>query len=329
MTIQRILIVALPYHNYTSSIAAELRRAGHVVSLYEIQPRDRVTKALRRISHYAWQRRLTWHHKHILEAERGNRYDLVLFIQAHQMELSMLARFREAFAGARFALYNWDALKSLDYQAHIEHFDQVQTFDPDDARAMGLGYLPLFCLRDFQGLPRREQGRGQVYFVGNLAKLPRYNAFHAFKRYCDERSVPVRSHLAVTPPIFLQLLRRGEIPRDVAFGPIAHRDFIDMIETSVATFDFANHAQAGYTMRLIENLCAGKKIITSNPRVRKERFYSPDRFHVFDGLDFTGIDAFLQVPLAEPEADFPEYHIQTFVRHIVDGTSHPLPPAGV
>ena len=66
-------------------------------------------------------------------------------------------------------------------------------------------------------------------------------------------------------------------------------------------------------MRTMENLCAGKKIITANPRVRNEAFYSADRFHVFEGVDFSGVKAFVEHPLAEPDRRFPEFHLDSFV----------------
>lgn len=321
----RILMVALPYHHYTSSIAAEMRHMGHDVVLHDIQPRDTVTKALRKLSPRQWQVRINQHHQRILMSERGKRFDQVIFIQVHQMEPSTFSRFRESFPDSRFVLYNWDSISNHDYRPYIGGFNQVLTFDPDDARDLGVGYLPLFCLRDFQGLARRCQDRGQVYFVGNLGKLPRYEAFRAFKRYCAGEGVPLRSHLAVTPPVWLQLVRAGGNPKDVALGSIDRSSFIDMMETSVATFDFANHAQSGYTMRVIENLCAGKKIITANPRVKQESFYSPDRFFVFESLDFEGVADFVRTPLCYPEADFPDYHIQSFVGHLLEGQGHALP----
>lgn len=98
-----------------------------------------------------------------------------------------------------------------------------------------------------------------------------------------------------------------------------------MVESSVAVFDFANHAQSGYTMRIFENLCAGKKIVTSNTRIRHESFYSPDRIHVFEDLDFAGVKQFLEVPLAEPEADFPDFHVQSFAHRLIEARGHPLP----
>ena len=99
---------------------------------------------------------------------------------------------------------------------------------------------------------------------------------------------------------------------------IDHARFIDMIETATTVFDFANHKQSGYTMRTMENLCAGKKIITGNPGIQAEPFYSPDRILVFDGLDFSSVKAFLDTPLQAPDADFPEFHLRSFVAQLVD-----------
>ena len=53
----------------------------------------------------------------------------------------------------------------------------------------------------------------------------------------------------------------------------------------------SNH---GTTKRLIENMCAGKKIVTSNATVRGEKFYSEDQFLVVEDLDFSGVKAFLK-----------------------------------
>ncbi|MBI2262597.1 MAG: hypothetical protein HYU62_13145 [Caulobacterales bacterium] len=322
----RILLIALHYHDYTSNIAAELRALGHELTVHDIMPRDLLMKGLRIISPGLWQSRLDQHHARILERERGDDYDMVLFIQAHQMSAANMAGFKAAFSGARFVLYNWDSIANHDYRPHLQAFDDVFTFDPDDAREYGLRYLPLFCSRDFQDLPRREQDRSAVYFVGNVVNPARYEAVAAFRDYCERHLVPFQAFMACTPPARLKLRRAGLKPEGLSFGSIGKAEFKDMIETSVAAFDFANHHQSGYTMRVFENLCAGKKIITNNPRIARERFYSPDRIHVFSGLDFSGVKAFVDLPLAEPDAQFPEYRIQAFVRHLVDGTGHPLPP---
>ena len=322
----KILLIALHYHDYTSNIAEELRLLGHSVSVHDIMPRDLLMKGLRVLSPALWQRRLDRHHARILERERGADYEMVLFIQAHQVSATNMAGFKAAFPDARFVLYNWDSIANHDYRPNLPSFDQVFTFDPDDARAYGLEYLPLFCSREFQGLARLNQDRRAVYFVGNIVNPARYEAISAFRAYCESHAVPLQAFMACTPPARLLLRRKGLKPVGLSYGSIGRPAFLNMIETSVAVFDFANHHQSGYTMRVFENLCAGKKIITNNPRIRHEPFYSADRIHVFSGLEFDGVREFIARPLADPEAQFPDYRIQAFVRHLVDGAGHALPP---
>ena len=325
---KKILLIGLPYHTYTAEIVAELQAQGHEVSFHDIQPRDLLMKTLRVSARATYQRRLDAHHLRILQAERSKRYDLVLFIQVHQMAPATLAALKREQADAEFVLYNWDSISNHDYRPYLPAFDRVYTFDPADAKAQGIGYLPLFCIRAFQQLRKREQERQAIYFVGNIVSVQRYRAIQAFKRFCREEGITFNSYLACTPYVMTWLLRAGHWPGDVSLRPIAHYRFIDMIETATTVFDFANHKQSGYTMRTMENLCAGKKIITGNPGIRNEPFYSPDRILVFDGLDFSGVRAFLGTPLQQPDADFPEFHLSSFVARLVDdGTAPRAHPA--
>ncbi|MFM2056579.1 MAG: hypothetical protein RLY71_964 [Pseudomonadota bacterium] len=320
---KKILLIGLPYHIYTAEIVAELRAQGHEVSFHDIQPRDLLMKTLRVTARGFYQRRLDAHHLRILAAERGKRYDMVLFIQVHQMAQGTLAALKRAQPGAEFVLYNWDAISNHDYRPYLHAFDRTYTFDPQDARAHRLHYLPLFCVRAFLGLRKREQQRNAIYFVGNIVSVQRYCAIQAFKRYCQQQGITFNSYLACTPYVMIWLLRAGYWPSDVSTRSIDHARFIDMIETATTVFDFANHKQSGYTMRTMENLCAGKKIITGNSGIRNEPFYSPDRILVFDGLDFSQVKAFLDTPLQAPEADFPEFHLSSFVAQLVHGSARP------
>jgi len=318
---KKILLIGLPYHNYTAAIVEELRAQGHQVSFHDIQPRDLLMKTLRVTARSWYRRRIDDHHRRILAAERGKRYDMVLFIQVHQMALPTLEALKRDQSGAEFVLYNWDSISNHDYRAYLPLFDRVYTFDPKDAQAQGIGYLPLFCVRSFLGLTRREQHQKAIYFVGNIVSIQRYRAVLAFKTYCQQQRIVFHSFLACTPYVMTLLLRAGHWPSDVSIRPIAHARFIDMIETSVAVFDFANHKQSGYTMRTIENLCAGKKIITGNAGIKAEPFCTEDRILVFDGLDFSAVKPFLDRPLMAPEADFPQFHLPNFVARLMQDSA--------
>lgn len=313
----KVLFVGLDYHTYTESIISEMRLQGATVTYVDIQPRRFHFKVLRTVGPSVYNRYLEAHHSAAIRASESTVYDKVVFLQAHQMCLANLAWLRDVQSKAEFVLYNWDALSNHDYRPQAPYFDRVLTFDRRDAIDNGFGYLPLFCQRSMQGLRRDRAEPGTLFMVGNIVKPARYSAIESFRAYCVEHKLMFRQHLKITPVVWSQLVRTGTHPRGVTFRSIKQCAFREMIETTTGVFDFANHAQSGQTMRMMENLCAGKKIVTNNTWVRMEPFFSPDRIHVFDDLDFSGVAEFLENPLANPNDEFPEYYVQSFVRQLL------------
>lgn len=312
-----VLFVGLEYHTYTSDIISEIKALGATVTYVDIQPRKFVFKVLRTLQRPLYDRYLAAHHEAAIRASESTAYDKVVFLQAHQMSLASLARLREVQPNAEFTLYNWDALTNHDYRPHAPYFHRVLTFDRRDASDHGYGYLPLFCQRSMQGLSSDEIEPGTLFMVGNIVKSARYLAIESFRDYCAEQGLLFRQHLKISPVVWFQLIRSGVFPMGVSLHSIEPMAFRKMIETTSGVFDFANHTQSGQTMRMMENLCAGKKIVTNNSWVKKEPFYSADRIYVFEGVDFGGVAEFLETPLTEPDAKFAEYHIQSFVRRLL------------
>lgn len=313
----KILFFGLDYHTYTRGIIAEMEALGASVTYVDIQPRNLFFKVLRTVGRTLYENYLDAHHLAAIRASEGTVYDKVVFLQAHQMSLDNLSRLREIHKGTEFTLYNWDAQTNHDYRPQAPFFDRVITFDRRDAEEYGYGYLPLFCQRSVQGLSSDYAEFGTLFMVGNLVKPMRYTAIEVFRSYCFENGLTFSQHLKISPVVLLQLLRLGVYPTGVSFRSIVPETFREMIETSQGVFDFANHDQSGQTMRMMENLCIGKKIITNNTWVKREPFYSPDRIHVFNEMDFSGVTDFLHTPFAHPDAKFDEYYIQSFTRRLL------------
>jgi len=317
----KVLFVGLDYYGYTKKIIQEFEAFGADVDFVDIQPGSVWMKAYRTLLPRSYQRKIGARHARIIEQSAATRYDRVVFLQAHQIAPSTLARLRALQPDARFVLYNWDALTTHDYLPQVPMFDEVYTFDPVDARTHGFHYLPLFCAREMQGLTRDCAPARSVYTVGNIVNPRRYDAIKAFEAYCRAHDIAFRAFMKISPVVYLRFLRSGRIPQGVSFRSIPQAEFVAMIEGCAATFDFANHqAQAGHTMRTFENLCGGKKIITNNQCVDTEPFFSEDRIFVYRGLDFTGVAEFLDQPLADPRAEFEQYHIQAFVQTLLGST---------
>lgn len=311
-----ILFFGLDYHTYTRSLISEMEALSQLVTYVDIRPRNLLFKALRTGAPSVYDNFLLAHHAKAISNTKGVNYDKVVFLQAHEMRIEDIARLKQAQQNAEFILYTWDSLTTHDYGNHAPLFDRVITFDRLDAENNGYEYLPLFCQRSMQGLNRSRAVPQSIYMVGNISPN-RYAAVQAFRAYCNMNGLIFRQHLKLSPVIWAQMARTGVHPKGVRMNSITADTFREMIETSVGVFDFANHIQTGQTMRMMENLCTGKKIVTNNTCVKREPFYSPDRIHVFEDFDFDGVAEFLRTPLIEPNLDFKEYHVQTFTRRLL------------
>ena len=315
---KRLLFIGLRWLNYTDEIASEFRRLGFDVSFHEILPRTLLYKSTRRLNERMYRRLLDQHHRDIIAKESCNKYDIVVFIQAHQLSLPNMETLRDQHREARFILYNWDSLTVHDYTNHIRFFDKVFTFDIEDAAKIRVNYLPLFCIRPFQELAHDVPQDGGVYFVGNIYSSGRYSAVTAFKTYCGENRIPFQCHAVCNPYQYVQLLRKGIFPVGISLSSIGGNRLSEMVQRSSAVFDIANHRQTGHTMRVIENVCMGRKIITNNPYTTSERFYSSDRVFVFKEMDFTGVQEFLRRRVPETSEDLKSYYIQAFVQKLIN-----------
>jgi len=313
----RILFVGIDYYGYTARIVEEMRAQGHSVSFHSMELYGFWHKVAKRYARPRFARALEQHHAAILATERGNAYDMVVFLQVHEMAESMLAAFRAAFADARFVLYNWDSLRTHDYRRFLPYFDRALTFDGDDAATLSIDHLPLFALPEYFAARRDRPKRWDLYFVGSVVTPARLRAIRSLSRFAESTGLRLRTHLHCSAAGKLMLLRRGLWMPGLTGRSVTQGEIIDMMEQSRAVFDFANHQQAGYTMRFIENLCAGMKIVTSNGRVMDEAFYSPDRFLVLeDTMDFGAVRAFLEVPLAA-DRDFERFSLRSWVHELL------------
>ena len=314
----RLLFIGFNYHEYTKSICDEFDRMGFETVFHDIQPNRLPLKIARRVNAWCYREALGRYHDSIIESYPANHFDCVVFLQVHQFDPARLARLKARQSRATFVLYNWDAVTTHDYRPWLDFFDHVFTFDPTDAAALGICYLPLFATRRYQTAASAASTLpASVYFIGNIVNPERYRMVRSFEDFCRTSGIGFRCYLSTTVHGWTQMVRVGLRPRGVSLRPISEMLQDRMLAQSSAVFDFANHRQAGFTMRVMENLCAGRKIITNNPHVADAPFFSEDRLLIYRDQDFSAVPGFLARPLADPGMTFPDYHVQTFARRLL------------
>lgn len=311
---KKILFIGIDYYDYTKEIIDNIERQGYAVIYYPLRLMDTISRIQHTITPNLFQKKQDCYHNEILEKEKDNCFDIILFIQVHDMSLKNLIRLKEMHSEARLILYNWDSIVTHDYRKYIPYFDKVMTFDYKDAEDYGMSYLPLFAIEKYTMNCLLKKNK-IVYFVGNICHSHRFKTLIAFIKYCKKQKIEFRYHLQCTPIAIYKLLLAGVVPRHFSFCRASSSKLKYLLEASIV-FDCRNHEQNGYTMRIIENLCSGRKIITDNLHIKGESFYSKERIFVYKDIDFEGIDRFINDD-CDLDVNYSSLHIISFVNNLL------------
>jgi len=313
---KKILFIGINYYAYVGRICHALESAGYEVDYHEIEPVDVLSKAWKKFFPNHYNSRLSRYHDDVIEKSSNTQYDIVLFIQVHHFDFHRMEKLRSIQKKAKFILYNWDSLGTHDYRPWLKFFEKSCTFDPVDAENLDINYLPLFALDEYFTIDQRDSKEFDLYFVGAIGTFHRFRALREMWRYCRGNDLRIFFHLKCSPVMMFRLLVRGHYLPGMTLRSLGFADIVRLIGRSRCVFDFANHRQSGYTMRLIENMCAGLKVVTENPRIRGEEFYRSDRFLVVENLDFTEIRSFIEKPITS-RLDTQPFHIESWAARLL------------
>ncbi|MBK5261008.1 MAG: hypothetical protein JJE17_00355 [Peptostreptococcaceae bacterium] len=73
------------------------------------------------------------------------------------------------------------------------------------------------------------------------------------------------------------------------------------IQKANCIIEIVNNGQVGCTMRTMEALCYGKKLLTNNAFIEKEEYYSPDFISIFSDANHIDINFIKKRPIARNE----------------------------
>jgi hypothetical protein len=91
--------------------------------------------------------------------------------------------------------------------------------------------------------------------------------------------------------------------RDLIFLPKSRAEVAALVARSHIVVDIERPVQSGYTMRTLEMLGAGRKLITTNAQVAQADFYSSANIAIVDRESPVLSEAFLNAPYAPISAE--------------------------
>jgi hypothetical protein len=322
----RLMLICPPFFGYDRAIADAAAAQGHEVTVLDARAATgTVYKAALKLFPM-----LT---KSLTQARFVDRFaaiddpakiDQILVVKGDGMTAKTICSLRALMPKARLTVYLWDALRNMPGMGPIfELADRVFSFDEQDCNAFGWSYLPLFA-RVAVTDPLSAVERPAMWdwsFIGSLHSdrhrvLRAMVAAHPQHRYmvhCYVQNEVVKLVRALGDPGILS--RRPPLLSSQVMG---YARYQEVVRQSRAVVDIEHPSQTGMTMRTIEALLNGKKLITTNAAVMNSSLYHFSRVAIIDRTMPRICDKFLAMPfLPIPDNVKQSYELHGWLKRLL------------
>ncbi|MEZ9176616.1 hypothetical protein AB4200_12305 [Vibrio kanaloae] len=284
---KRILLICPKFFGYEKELYNSLSRLNYDVDYLDERPSNSVLfKFLLRIGAKILTNVVSKSYYQVFCDDNANSYDYILYFNIESIDESTLKLLKLRFNKAKHILYMWDSSKNKrNFLPLLKEFDRCYSFDPEDSRENhDLIYKPLFsCMNnklkkrkdiDFSFVGTVHGSRLPILLeVESLCKDLDLNTFFYF--YYPNRLIWVIRCL-IDPKLKIKYINK------VTSKPMDYSLVEDKIKCSKFVIDIPSENQVGMTMRNIEVVCAGTRILTTNITARDTEFYTDGMIEILD-----------------------------------------------
>lgn len=226
-------------------------------------------------------------------------YDLIVLMDfGYETYISDYIRAR---TDARIVLFLWNAVdtEKLELLARVEQagsIDDVYTFDPIDAALHNIKHNTTFYSSKVVAPP--VQITHDIYFGGK-------------DKNRNEIILNTKKEMEALGLRFL--LHCPGLTGSISDEYIRYPEYLNLALQSKALLEILKAGQTGISLRSMEALFLGKKLITYNRIIEHYRFYHPDNVFIVGKDNWADLPAFIDKPMQPIDAkiidffDFPQW----------------------
>ncbi|MDX6979501.1 CgeB family protein [Citrobacter freundii] len=316
---KRVLLVCPRFFGYETKIAESLSRLSYEVDFIDERPSNSVIfKIIQRLGINFLIKKIIYRYfmEEISKLE-GACYDVALFINIESVDKKILKLFNDKLKLSNRILYMWDSSKNKpNFPKLICHFDKVATFDPIDSKRFCLEYIPLFYSKRQNKIVKKSF---DISFIGT-AHSDRYKVASEIIKTAHKNGLKTYSYFYY-PSRFLFLLRCIFDSRlnlsafySVNYSPMPYDKYCDVIESSKYVLDINHPDQSGLTMRTLEALGVGAKVLTTNFNIKDSELYKKGYVAIVDRKLPTFNSSIFR---KDVKVDVSEYYIDNWVVKLI------------
>lgn len=288
---KKILFFAPAFFGYENLIKQKYEELGAEVDFFdERSVKSAWERALLKISPSIFSKKSERYFNRIIDNNLRESYDYILIIKAEMMSAKVLKWLKEKYNNSKLCLYLYDSIKNIpNILEKIEIFDICSSFDRKDClKHRKLKFRPLFFCDDFKEVS--DINTTCIYdisFCGTIHS-DRYSIISKIESQCKKFNLNFYSFNYLQSyfiyyfyKIFNRSFWNAKL-NNFSFEKLSQSKIADIENNSKAVLDIQHPGQNGLTMRTIELIGLGKKIITTNEDIVNYDFYNDSNILVIN-----------------------------------------------
>jgi hypothetical protein len=288
---KKILFLSNRTFNFEVEIKNKLQELGAEVTYYDERPSNHnFIKGIIRLRRSLVQKIIDDYYKKILLDEATIQYDYLFVNRGEIVPAFFLEELKKAQPKCQFVFYTWDSFTNHSHPITIlKYFDRKFTFDSDDAVKYKVNFRPLFFLDGYKYIKNSSplQSKYNLLFIGT-AHSDRYKISSTLVDYCSQNGLTSFCYyfmhgrlVYLYKKIFDPSFKEFDYKK-LSFKSLTTQQILELYKDSDVILDINHPGQRGLTMRTLESIGAGKKMITTNSEIKKYSFYNPNNILVIE-----------------------------------------------
>lgn len=318
---KKVLLLYARFFGYDVIVKNKLEALGAKVDLYDARANiNTVEKAIKKVDSRFYYKKQRKFHKNIIEKTKYNQYDFIF--SNENITKETLLDYKRVFPDATLVLYLDDSVANMKgVNENFKYYDRVLTFDRKDAQDYGVLFRPLFFCDIFRELNDKHiVEKNDICFVGTchsdrlsiidkiMTRYPKFNYFF----YCYLQSWFMYYYYRFRDPEY-----KTKDKNFFAYDQMSMTEVAQKMAEARAILDIQHPKQTGLTMRTIETLGLGKKIITTNKDIRYYDYYDPCNVLVIDRVNPVIDESFINSSYKPIDADlYHKYSIEGWIEEV-------------
>jgi hypothetical protein len=286
---KNVLLICPNFFGYEKRIAEAFTQIGWNVDYLDERPSNHwLFKVIQRLSCIFTKKFVFNYYSNFFKKIPDDKYNLVFCVNIESIDTDVLTLISNKFPNAKRVLYMWDGINNKPRYIHLmHHFHKCFSFDPLDCAAHEcLTFQPLFYSKEFD-----EKNKLDIEYDFSFIGTVHADRLHILKKLEKQALAKgKRVYFYFYYPNKLLFLLRCFCSKDVTFKDFARISFEpldysvmhNIILQSGCVIDIHHESQSGLTMRTIEVLGTGTRVMTTNAMLSNMPFTDDGMLVVFD-----------------------------------------------